>query len=206
MSEARKMPVELISVDAVVDASDTLARQILDSGFRPDTIVAIARGGFMPARFLCDFLQVHKLLSLKVEHYTSGARKKQAAAVTVPLSAEVDGERVLLVDDVNDSGDTLAAARPHLETFKPEAVRTAVLHEKTTTTCPADFRSHTVREWRWLLYPWAVVEDVGQFIQQMDPPPGHRAGLIERLRLDYSLELHPAELDRVIRYHNLEIR
>lgn len=206
MPEARKMPVQLINVEAVVDASDQLARQILDSDFRPDTIVAIARGGFMPARFLCDFLHVHKLLSLRVEHYTAGAREKRAAAVTVPLSGEIHGERVLLVDDVNDSGDTLAAARPHLETFDPAMVRTAVLHEKILTTrCAADFHSLAVREWRWMLYPWAVVEDVGQFVRQMEPRPTRRTELIERLRLDYALELHPNELDRVIRYHGLDI-
>lgn len=203
MAEPGKMPVQLISVEEVVGAADDLARQIRASDFRPDSIVAIARGGFMPARFLCDFLHVHKLLSLKVEHYTSGAREKQRAAVTVPLAGDVRGERVLLVDDVNDSGDTLVAARPHLEGFEPAAVRTAVLHEKASTHCRADFHSQAVQEWRWILYPWAVIEDVGQFAREMDPPPTTAAELHTRLQQDYGLELDPAQMDRVIRYNDL---
>ena len=204
MAEAGKMPVQLISVEEVVSAADDLARQIRASDFRPDTIVAIARGGFMPARFLCDFLHVHKLLSLKVEHYTSGAREKQRAAVTVPLAGDVRGEQVLLVDDVNVSGDTLVAARPHLEGFDPAAVRTAVLHEKASTQCPADFHSQAVQEWRWILYPWAVIEDVGQFTREMDPAPASPADLHARLQQDYGLALSTAELDRVIRYNRLD--
>ncbi|WP_018877594.1 MULTISPECIES: phosphoribosyltransferase [unclassified Thioalkalivibrio] len=204
MPEPNKMPVQLITVDEVVRAADDLAHQVLDSGFQPDCIVAIARGGFMPARFLCDFLRVHKLLSLKVEHYTSGAREKQQAAVTIPLAGDVRGERVLLVDDVNDSGDTLATARPHLEGFQPAAVRTAVLHEKAGTSCRADFHSQAVQEWRWILYPWAVIEDVGQFAREMDPAPNSPADLHARLQQDYGLALSTAELDRVIRYNRLD--
>ncbi|WP_026279697.1 phosphoribosyltransferase [Thioalkalivibrio sp. ALJ16] len=199
------MPVQLITVDEVVHAADDLARRILAHGPPPDTIVAIARGGFMPARFLCDFLGVHRLLSLKVEHYTAGARARQRAAVTIPLAGEIRDERVLLVDDVNDSGDTLNAARPHLEALGPATLHTAVLHEKDRTTCRADFCSQAVHEWRWILYPWAVVEDVGQFIREMDPPPASRAALHARLQGDYGLRLAPEQLERVIRYNGLDI-
>lgn len=205
MAEPRKMPVQRIPVHAVVDAADALARQILASPFQPDIIVAIARGGFMPARFLCDFLHVHKLLSLQVEHYTAGARKKRDAAVTTPLTGRIRGVRVLLVDDVNDSGDTLETARSHVAGFDPAAVRIAVLHEKSTTHCPADFHAEHVRDWRWVLYPWAVTEDAGQFARQMAPTPATATELNARLHRDYGLDLDPDELQRVIRYNNLPI-
>lgn len=205
MSEPRRMPVQLVDLEDVVTATDRLARGIRDSGFLPDTIVAIARGGFTPARFLCDFLHVHKLLSVKVEHYTAGAREQRSAAVTHPLSGDIRGENVLLVDDVNDSGDTLEAALPHLAGFAPAAVRSAVLHEKTTTSRVADYHCHLIREWRWVLYPWAVVEDVGQFVRGMDPAPATRAQMNDRLRRDYGLQLTPGQAERVIHHNRLQL-
>ncbi|AGA32863.1 Xanthine-guanine phosphoribosyltransferase [Thioalkalivibrio nitratireducens DSM 14787] len=197
------IPVQLVGLDEVVEACDRLAQAVLASGFRPDTVVAVARGGFMPARFLCDFLHVEKLLSLRVEHYGAGAREAGRAQVTVPLSGDVRGAQVLVVDDVNDSGDTLDAALPHVEGFAPAQVRSAVLHQKAQTGHRADFIAREIRQWRWVLYPWAVVEDVAEFIRDMEPPPRDRDEICRRLRQQYGLEPSDAELDRVLRYGGL---
>ena len=194
------MQVQLVGLEEVVDACDRLARAILVSGFQPDLVVAIARGGFVPARFLCDFLQIGKLSSIRVQHYRAGAQMEAQARVTIPLSIDIMGANVLLVDDVNDSGKTLAVASSHLEGFAPAAVRTAVLHEKTSTVHAADFRIIMVREWCWILYPWAVVEDVGQFIHAMKPAPQNLEDIRERLAAQYGLVPSPAQLDRVLHF------
>jgi len=194
------MQVQLVGLDEVVDACDRLGRALLESNFRPDIIVAVARGGFVPARFLCDFLQVRALSSIRVQHYQAGAQQEEQARITIPLSIDVKGANVLLVDDVNDSGKTLAAAASHLESFSPAALRTAVLHEKTSTLQTADFRVIVVRQWRWILYPWAVVEDVGQFVRDMRPAPRSLDEIRERLDDQYGFVPSPSQLDRVLRF------
>ncbi len=199
------MRVRLIGLDEVVEACDRVAQAIDAAGVKVDTIVAVARGGFMPARFLCDFLNVSRLLSIKVRHYEAGARSGGGAKVEYPLNGDIAGLNVLLVDDVNDSGRTLEAALPYLHEQAPASLHTAVLHEKTNTTCSADFKAEIIREWRWLLYPWAVVEDAGQFIRQMDPPPQTREAIAEGLKARHELTLSPQQLERVIRFSRLNI-
>lgn len=203
MSEPAIMPVRPVSLEEVVEACDRLARRILASGFEPEVIVAVARGGFTPARFLCDFLRVGALCAIRVQHYEAGAQRGDRARITIPLSADIRGARVLLVDDVNDSGDTLNVARPYLEGFSPAALRTAVLHEKSGTGHLADFRAAEIRQWRWLLYPWAVVEDVGQFIRDMQPRPESAEGIRQRLKEQYGLVLSPVQLERVLHFNAL---
>ena len=202
----RPMQVRLIALEEVVAACDRLARAVLDSGFRPDTVVAIARGGFMPARFLCDFLDISTLMSIKVRHYEAGGQRSGDAVVDSPLGGDVSGRKVLLVDDVNDSGETLRAALPYLGDLNPSELRSAVLHEKSTTACSADFTAELMREWRWMLYPWAVVEDAGQFIRDMDPVPDSVDAIRAALQEKHDLTLSPAQLDRVIRYNRLRVK
>ena len=197
------MPVRLISLGEVVEACDRVAGALLDADVEVDTVVAIARGGFMPARFLCDFLDISRLLSIQVGHYEPGAQSAGEATVEYPLGGDIEGRRVLLVDDVNDSGDTLQAALAYLRDQSPAAVHSAVLHEKSTTTCRADFKAEIMREWRWVLYPWAVVEDVGQFIRNMDPVPETRQVIHDALRERHDLVLDPRQLDRVLHYTGL---
>ncbi|MFP4640513.1 MAG: phosphoribosyltransferase [Guyparkeria sp.] len=203
MTVRQEMPVQRITLDEVVAHCDRVARQVAESGFRPDTVVAVARGGFAPARFLCDFLDVSRLLSLQLRHYRSGGRAESRAEVSEPLSGEIAGRRVLLVDDVNDSGDTLAAALPYLKDFRPAELRTAVLHEKANTAHRADFHSGFVEEWRWLLYPWAVVEDAGQFLREMDPCPTSVEAARQRLEAAHGLVLSGSEIERVLFYNGI---
>lgn len=197
---ARTMQVQLVELEEVVDACDRLARAILKSGFRPDLIVAIARGGFMPARFLCDFLRVGPLTSFRVQHYQAGGHKQSQAKVTIPLSITIKNMNVLLVDDVNDSGKTLDTAISHLQSFSPAAIRTAVLHEKADTLQSADFKAITIQQWRWILYPWAVVEDVGQFIGDMRTEPRSVEEIRRWLIEQYGLILSEQQLNRVLSF------
>lgn len=195
--ERQTLPVQRVTLDEVVTHCDQVARQIRESGFQPDTVVAVARGGFGPARFLCDFLDVSRLLSLQVRHYGAGARADVPAQVSEGLCGDIVGRQVLLVDDVNDSGDTLEAAVPYLLQRGPAVIRTAVLHEKANTSRTADFKSGYIEQWRWMLYPWALVEDAGQFLREMEPAPKNNREAAERLKAEHGLEISEAEIERV---------
>ncbi|MFN2381404.1 MAG: phosphoribosyltransferase [Guyparkeria sp.] len=205
MTRNQSLPVRAISLDEVVTGADRLARMVRSSGFVPDAVIAVARGGFMPARFVCDFLDISRLMSVKVQHYAAGAQAGEEAQVIVPLGGPIEGMRVLVVDDVNDSGKSLQALLAYLDDQRPASVRTAVLHEKQETACPADFVAESIREWRWILYPWAVVEDAGQFLRDMQPAPASREEALSRLHDAHGLTLSETELERVCVFNDLSL-
>ena len=157
-------PCELISWARFQRLSRKLAEKIRQSRYIPDMIVAIGRGGYIPARLLSDYFGVMDLTSFKIEHYR-GSQKQTQATIQYPLTAKVDGKRVLLVDDVSDSGDTFKVAIDHVnQKGSPAELKTAVLHHKTTSVYVPDYFAQTIVKWRWIIYPWAVTEDLGSFI------------------------------------------
>jgi hypothetical protein len=188
----------LVSNETVYDLAWTLANKVRASRFRPDLVVAISRGGFTPARVLCDVLGIFNLTSIRIVHYRGPADMEPVATVKYPLCIPVEGQRLLVVDDVNDTGDTLEAARKHLEPLGPSEVRMAVLHEKTGSPVRADYAAGVIDEWRWLIYPWAVVEDVGGFLRQMDPLPRNSDEADRRLLADYGLDVPRTLLERLL--------
>ncbi|UCD66721.1 MAG: phosphoribosyltransferase [Deltaproteobacteria bacterium] len=180
---------EYISWSRFYRLSRKLCNRINDSGFKPDIIIAIGRGGYMPARIISDFLQVMNLTSFKIEHYR-GTKKKEEPVVRYPLSEGVAGNRVLLVDDVCDTGDTFELANRHLcERMQPEEVRTSVLHFKKTSSFIPDYYAGRIVKWRWIIYPWAAAEDTSEFIKQMHPKPGTIEEIREILVQDYGARI-----------------
>lgn len=188
------MPCELISWGQVYGLSRQLASRIREAGIVPEVIVAIARGGVIPARILCDFFSVYELLTLRVEHYTKGAQPQPMARIVGALSGQVAGRQVLLVDDVSDTGDTLRLAVEHLRCAEPAELKTAVLHHKRTATYIPDFYGTELRRWYWLVYPWAVLEDLSGFIEQMQERPHTAEDLARRLQTDYGIKVDAATL------------
>ena len=82
-----KIRCELISWSKIERLSLQLAKQMLDSDFYPDVVVAIGRGGYVPARLLCDYLDIMALTSIKIELYHHGAQKAdQANSTTVNVT------------------------------------------------------------------------------------------------------------------------
>ena len=169
---AEKFRCDMISWSEVQRLCQHLAGLIRESGYRPDLVVAIGRGGYVPARLICDCLHIMGLTSIKIEHYLSGADRQEEAVIRYPLKADIRGLRVLIVDDVNDTGDTLEVATQHLRTFQPGEIRTAVMHHKAVTRFNVDYYARKIIKWRWLIYPWAVNEDISGFLNRLTPAPG----------------------------------
>ena len=193
------MRCELVSWERFHDLARGLAFAMHRARFHPELIVAIGRGGYMPARLVSDYLDIYDLTDIRIEHY-HGAHMQRVARVRYPLATDIAGKRVLLIDDVNDSGDTFETAIQHLrEHGEPAQIRTAVLHHKSVSTCRSDFYAEEVTEWRWIIYPWAVMEDLRSFLHDMDPPPATVGEFARQLYARHGIKVGQQTLHDVFR-------
>ena len=199
MPTASKFQCQLISWGQVVRLVHNLAVLIRQQGYQPDIIIAVGRGGYVPARLLADYLDMMSLTSIKVEHYIAGAHRQAVASVKYPLAIDVSDMQVLVVDDVSDSGDTFAVTVQHIqERSTPREIRTAVLHHKLVSAFIPDYYAAKVIKWRWLIYPWAQVEDISGFVAELTPRPDNRQAIAERLKELYGFQVPQVLLDYVI--------
>lgn len=138
--------------------SEKLADQIAESGFRPDIIVAVSRGGFDPARILSDELNIRSLASLQVIYYAGINERNDKPQVKYPLNADISGLNVLVVDDVADSGNSLKVVKEYIDNLGPREVKMATLHHKPWSSFEPDFYAESVN--KWIIYPWEPRESI----------------------------------------------
>src|ERR1700685_1007493 len=100
---------ETLTWETFGDASRDLARAIADDGFRPDLILAIARGGLFVAGALGYALSVKNLHVMNVEFYNGVGTTLDMPVMLPPVPSAVDfsAKNVLIADDVADSGRTI---------------------------------------------------------------------------------------------------
>ncbi|OZE15394.1 phosphoribosyltransferase [Rhodococcus sp. 05-2255-3B1] len=138
------------------DASRELTVQIVDDGFVPDIVIAIARGGLIPAGAIAYAMGVKAAGTLNVEFYSDIEETLPDPVVLEPLldTDAIVGKKLLVVDDVADSGRTLALVIDLLKARTPE-VRSAVIYTKPRTIVQPDY------SWRetdkWINFPWSTL-------------------------------------------------
>ena len=164
-----RVPVKIVEWGEIVEWAKGLADKILESGYKPTVIVAVARGGYVPARLLADFLDVTNMLSVQSQHWVEAAKAAEKAILKFPYKVDLSGHRVLLVDDIVDTGDTLLLARDYIEKeWAPGEVRIAVLQWiSSVAKFKPDYYHLEVRDWTWFQYPWTRLEDTQQFITRI---------------------------------------
>jgi hypothetical protein len=147
-----------LSWDDVQMLSEKVSDLVIDSGYKPDLLIAISRGGFDPARIMSDQLNIRKLASLQIIYYTGLNTKRDEPEVLFPLNAQVEGLKVLVVDDVSDSGNSLIVVKRYVEEKGASEVRLATLHHKPWSKFMPDFFAEEVD--KWIIYPWEPRESV----------------------------------------------
>ena len=154
---------------ADVDAwADRLASRIRERSAIPTTVVGLTRGGWVPARLLCDRLEVHRLLSLRARHWGVTATPTGAAELTEEVSGSVADQSVLVVDDITDTGDSLALAADHVRARGPKRLETAAfLHITHSKFVPTYYAEEIPRDaWVWVIFPWNYWEDLAALSQR----------------------------------------
>jgi uncharacterized protein len=146
---------EWMTWEDVGAAVDELAGQIQAGEFMPDAVLALARGGLPAGGALAYALGVKTMATLNVEFYTGVDERLDEPLLLPPVPdlTVLRTERLLIVDDVADTGRTLALARDFCAEHVDD-VRTAVLYEKPQSVVRADFVWR--RTDKWINFPWST--------------------------------------------------
>lgn len=133
------------------------------SGIRFDCILAIARGGLVPAAILAQAFKIHDIVTISVNCYDDETNKRLAVPVYKenlfsPQFKKLDRQQTLVVDDIADSGITMSVIRHAL----PQAFRTALVVKRPGIEFVHTF-SYQVDPSVWVKFPWE--KSYGQGIQ-----------------------------------------
>jgi uncharacterized protein len=138
-----------------------LAHAVVDDGYDPDLILGIARGGLLVAGGLSYALGVKNAFTMNVEFYTGVDERLPVPMLLPPVPKLVDlhDSRMLIADDVADTGQTLALVKGFCAGQVGE-VRAAVLYEKPRSIVRCEY------VWRrtdlWIDFPWSIEPPVSE--------------------------------------------
>lgn len=144
-----------------LDLSDRIKQQ----KYEPEIIVGIARGGWIPARILSDLLGNSYTANLKIDFYRGVGETKDRPVITQTISTIVEGKKVLITDDVADSGKSLKVAREHLEQCGASQVKIATIYYKPWSIVKPDFYISETEA--WIVFPWERKEFVHKMYESL---------------------------------------
>jgi hypoxanthine phosphoribosyltransferase len=181
---------ELVAWPTVEAWVASVIAKMATDGFRPDIVIAMVRGGMVPARLICDHLVVKSLYSVKTEHWGLTATPDGKAKLAQTLNTDVKGKRVLVVDDITDTGQSLILARDHVNGLGPGTLKTATMLHIAHSLITPDYFARAVPkdEWAWFIFPWNVREDLRNIVPKALEDPLTLPELRDRLRNDFKID------------------
>ncbi|MDO8600252.1 MAG: phosphoribosyltransferase family protein [bacterium] len=132
---------------------EKLGGKIKKDRFKPDYIIGITTGGLIPLYFLAKQLDINNILTISASSYEKNKRKKKTTITYLPR-INLKNQRVLLVDEVAETGKTLKKiTKVVIKKYKPREIKTATIaiHQEKCAPKP-NYWIIATRE--WLVFPW----------------------------------------------------
>jgi hypoxanthine phosphoribosyltransferase len=191
----KKFECEVMGWKLFEELAMKVANEIISSNFHPDFIIGLARGGWVLSRMLCDYLGIKDLISLKVEHWGITATPDGEAHIKYPFNFDLSGKKVLLVDDITDTGESLKIAYEYVNSLNPKEIKTATLrHIKGSKFLP-DYYGDKIK-WRWVIFPWNYTEDICNILPKADEEQDPQE-IRKWLKIRHNIELDIPEIIRI---------
>jgi len=124
-----------------------------------DWYVAISRGGLVPAALLSQLTNMRKIDTLCVESYSEDKTRSEVRVIEKDYS-HLKGQRVLIVDDLADSGQTLEFVMSYLVPYGPKTLKTAVIYKKKGSHFKPDYYIEERPAEDWIDFSWEVDQEI----------------------------------------------
>jgi len=160
---ALDIELEVPTWDRIYEMLLNMAEKVCEDRFRPDILLGISRGGLPPARVMSDLLGNPEIANVRVEFYVGVAETKKEPTITQPVSMPVKGKKVLILDDVADSGLSLQLVKEHVMKQGAEAAKTATIYYKPWSVTVPDYYEKQTK--CWVVFPWERKETVRCLVQ-----------------------------------------
>jgi hypothetical protein len=139
------------------------AQKILVQDYKADIVVGVSRGGLVPARILTDLLETPELAAIQISFYQDIAQPILEPHLKQTLAVPIEDKRVLLVDEIADTGGSLKLAQTYLHQQGALETKTATLYLKPQSITIPDFYEKQTSA--WVVFPWDTKETLRKIIQ-----------------------------------------
>jgi hypoxanthine phosphoribosyltransferase len=154
---------EIVSWDQIYELVLQLSKSIEKSKFNPELIVGVSRGGWIPARIISDLIGTKKIVNITVEFYVGIAKTKSEPLISETFSHSIENKRILIVDDLTDTGASLKLVKLNLEKKNALDVRTATVYHKPWSIIVPNYYGKETR--KWVVFPWELKETTKKILE-----------------------------------------
>ncbi len=159
-----KLEFEVPTWNQIYSMLLNLAEKIRKAKFKPHIIVGVSRGGWPPARVLSDLLDNPNLANVRAEFYLGIAETKGDPTLTQPVSMKVEGKKVLIVDEIADTGKSLKLIKKHIIEEGAVETKIATIYYKPWSTVKPDYYEKETSS--WVVFPWEIKETIRKIVRK----------------------------------------
>lgn len=161
---ASRFKYEVPTWNKIYDSLLNQSQKIQKQTEKIDLILGISKGGLIPARILADFLQVSEIITIQVKFYIGIAQTHDEPIIIQPLTVNLSGKKILVVDDIADTGKSLKIVIEHLESLGITEIKTATLYLNNRSVIKPDFYEEITD--KWVVFPWEIKETVQKIVKE----------------------------------------
>jgi hypoxanthine phosphoribosyltransferase len=152
------MDFEVVSWEHFYQLTLELIEKVLKSGYRPDVVIGVSRGGLVPLRIFSDEFEDVEMGVIRVVFYEDVKKTGSEPKIIQDVNVDVLGKKILVVDDVADTGKSLETVRKHLQGKGASEVRIATVYYKPWSILKPDY--YVKKTEKWIIFPHEVGETI----------------------------------------------